>query len=204
MKLNELNLDGYKHIKNNDWGIPDNLMEWLTEKNFKEIGRGVYSSVWKSDTENFIVKINKGSIDRNYLKFVEFCQQNKGNPHLPKMGQIKKYEDWYIIFIEKLEPTYVKYTVSVELKKFVRYFFGPNTSLQPDDLTDKDMFEKLFKRKVSEFNLPNELKSQDMIDALFVLFKFIVEYNINDRSLDLHGNNIMLRGNTIVITDPVI
>ena len=203
-RIDELNLDGYKEIKNNDWKGPNQLMGWLNERNFKVIGEGAYSSVWKSDTEKFIVKINNGyGLDEGYLKFVDFCHKNKNNPHLPKMGKIKKYKDWYIVFIEKLEPTYLDYTVSIGLKRFVRYFFGPNTSLQHDDLTDKDMFEKLFKRKASEYKLPDELKSQDMIDALFVLFKFIVEYNINDMSLDLHGGNIMLRGNTIVITDPV-
>ena len=98
-RIDELNLDGYKHIKNNDWDNEVSLKRWLEEKNFKRIGTGAFSTVYSSDTEKFVVKVNDGHIDEGYIKFVEFCHQNKGNQHLPKIGQIKKYDKWYIIFI---------------------------------------------------------------------------------------------------------
>ena len=186
MKLNELNLDGYKHIKNNDWDYSRQLIDWLKSKNFKLLGEGSYSSVFQSPTENFVVKVNKGYIDQGFLKFVDFCHKNKGNLHLPKIGEIKKFDKFYIVFIEKLESNNGEHDnddIALDIEKLVLM---------------SDSYEKVMKDIKSFY-------SEDIVKQIIECADILKDFLKNKKLfVDLHGENIMWRGNILVITDPVI
>ena len=193
-RIDELSLDGYKHIKNNDWGLPDKLADWLKERDFKKLGEGLYSSVFQSQTENFVVKINNGDIDEGYLEFLDFCRKTK-SPHLPKIGTVKKYENWYIIFIEKLEPSNLSRWINTDLLNFFSSYRGD----------DWDSFEKVYNALLlpngSPFNDDSVKKQFFELSNLVTLFE---GYSDNGTIInDLHSNNIMMRGDTYVITDPI-
>lgn len=198
MKLNELNLDGYKHIKNNDWKLPKNLADWLYENNFEKIGRGLFSSVFASQTENFVVKVNRGNIDESYIKFVEFCQKNN-SPHLPKMGKIKKYDNFYIIFVEKLKPMEDFFGMGeMSTWKFFNYCIDIINSTNDDEFKKEKIKEAFNKR--TNYSL-NENILEQIFEISFLMSKFLKE--LPDRNmLDLHSGNIMLRGNNLVVIDP--
>lgn len=174
--VNEASLSDYKTIKNNDWGLPENLIEWLKGKGFKMIGEGHYSYVFSSESEDFVVKVNNGErMDKGYLEFVEFCRQNKGNPHLPKIGTVKKYDNWYIVFIEKLEEFeelggYSKIKLVVDIKDEADNW---KTSITGDIAKQVKDCGKLLKQ---------------------------IKYLGDD---DFHVDNLMKRGDTLVITDPL-
>ena len=174
--VNEASLSDYKHIKNNDWAGPAFLIDWLKSKNFKMIGEGHYSYVFSSETEEFVVKVNNGKhMDAGYLEYIKFCHENKGNPHLPKIGQIKKYDDWYIVFIEKLEDFeelsgYSKLNIVIDIKDEAD---GWKTSITGDIVDQIKDCGKLLKK---------------------------IKYLGDD---DFHVDNLMKRGDTLVITDPL-
>lgn len=204
MKLKELNLNNYKHISKNKWNMPDNLFKWLKENNFKLIGEGVFSDAYESDEimkDKFIVKVNRGELDKRYLEFVDFCQENKQNTHLPKMGNIRMFEGWYIIFIEKLKPIKTDF-LGFNFEKFYTFFnklvdFGMQQNLQKISL----------EKEIKDFFILNskkpdliELYLEQFCEMSIILGKLKEKLNCN--TLDLHDGNIMLRGNTLVIIDP--
>lgn len=211
MKLNELNLDGYKFIKSNDWNLPENLSNWLIDNGFKCVGSGNFSSVFLSnEKQTFVVKVNRGSnMDENYLKFIDFCHKNKGNKHLPKMGELKKYDDWYFIFIERLEPVNfgnraVAGYLSMILKMIIfddslsvniSYNDFENFAIDIFSNFDDSMFPQVFK---------TDKGKQQLIEMFYVLYMFKTEYNISKDDFDFYDRNIMRRGDTFVITDPVM
>lgn len=198
MKINELNLNGYKHIMNNDWKIPKNLKKWLLENNFERIGRGMFSSVYASNTENFVVKVNDGYIDESYINFVDFCQKNN-SPHLPKIGKIKKYNNFYIIFIEKLTPLQDFFGMDTTATlKFFNYCIDIIDSNNDLDFK-KDKIIENFKERTTEELSENILKQ--IIEISILMAKFKKELPDRER-LDLHDGNIMLRGNILVVIDP--
>lgn len=201
-RIDELNLDGYKHIKNNDWELPKNLISWLQERDFEEIGKGLASIVFSSKTENFVVKINKGYIDSGYINFVEFCGKNKGNKHLPKLGKIKKYDDWYIIFIEKLQPVTNEFFFSFNFYEFLNKLVDFYQYVRPDNFT----FDQILNSVINSFK-EHPIKIDDQIrnqlnDIVKLLFEFKKKYGYS--KLDLHCNNFMMRGDTIVVIDPML
>lgn len=104
--VDELNLNGYKEIAKTKWEFPDDLTGYLKYHNFKLLGEGDLSWVFQSPTENFVVKVNKGKVEREYSNFIDCSRENKNNPHLPKFGKIRMIEHdnykFYVLFIEKL------------------------------------------------------------------------------------------------------
>ena len=196
-KIDELNLDGYKEIAKTEWGLPENLEKWLIERNFEEIGSGYYSKIFSSKTESFVVKVNKGKIDQEYLKYIDFCLSHKGNSHLPKISKPKMLDDWYIIFIEELDPI----VDSVEelgiydddmMEYFKNYIYG-----RISDYSYK-YFEELWEKIKEE----NEDVTEQLPDVAEVLFTAMNYCRFSYRNLDLHIGNVMMRDKTLVLTDP--
>lgn len=206
--LNELDLSGYKNIKNNDWEIPEKLEKYLTDNNFKQLGSGEFSTVWQSPTEKFVIKVYRSteynsSIDKQWY---EYCRSNKGNPHLPKVGKLKDFGNWYVVFIEKLEPV----PMSVDIPA-MRIYSEALAELKPLPKTSKD-----YEYYEYEFlNIPYSLfhgtfdndflkKMLDAYPTVYDIYNKIVKpANSIQVRLDLHLGNVMMRGDTLVITDPI-
>lgn len=204
-RLDELNLDGYKHIKKNEWDDSDKLKDWLMSKNFKKAGEGGYATVYVSETENFVVKVNDGHFDNNYVDFINFCHRNKSNQHLPKIGQIKKLskesgDKWFVVFIEKLEPFDIRKVFGVEpneYEKILDFFF--KLINKPSKISNKDVIKQLIESGLSETQYTNQLA-----DIGNTVHDFCDQYSIDPKDfLDMHDDNLMMRGNTIVVIDPV-
>lgn len=202
-RIDELNLDGYKQIKNNDWGLPANLIQWLQDKNFTKLGRGIASEVWSSNTENFVVKLNRGYIDKGYIDFVDFCESYKRNKHLPKLGKLKKYEDWYIIFIEKLEPYNPSFLQVNDTWDFFDRLLKNYQYVRPDNFTFEEIFTATWKKYSTNSDKElDESKINQIEEIVKLMFEFKNNYGYG--SLDLHEGNIMMRGDTIVVIDPAL
>lgn len=205
VKINELNLNGYKHIKNNEWSYPNDLLDYLFDHGFKRQGKGHFSEVWASDTEKFVVKINMGkNYDENYLKFVDYCHRNKGNPHLPKMGQLKQMttpdgKNFYILFIEKLKP------VTPDMLGFANsddyYSFMGATAISIINGFEWET-DAIINSRCDEYNiLSNSLRKQ--FQEMVKIYADMIEL-VGMHNMDIETKNVMLRGdNCFVITDPV-
>lgn len=222
VKLNELDLDAHSHLETDEWDLPVNLTNWLLKNNFKKIGDGIYSEVFGSDTQHFIVKINKGKIDQGYLDFAEFCHKNVGNKHLPDIGKIRKYKDWYIVFAERLRKTITPFSLGFDSAATMKEFF--QIAYSKNIVFDKKSLIELFNyimNKYSYKDLEDDMYSQDfkisydsyienteygnqLLEITNTICKFCHENNVNARKLDVHHQNIMVDNNGILkIIDPV-
>lgn len=202
-KLNELDLDGYKYIKNNDWGYPNNLLDYLSEHNFKRMGKGFFSEVWASETENFVVKINMGKYyDENYLKFIEYCHKNKGNKHLPKIGKIKTLQtidgkNFYILFIEKLIPIHASDIGFDSSTDYNNFMIDICTSYQ----NHKNDLDILISDYCDHYNIYYD-SYRKQIKELVKIYSDMME-RVGKDNMDMETKNVMKRGNILIITDPV-
>lgn len=209
-KVEELNLDGYKEIAKTKWEFPDDLVGYLKYHNFEMIGEGDLSWVFQSPTENFVVKVNKGKVEKEYSQFIN-CARSINNPHLPKFGKIRMIEHenykFYVLFIEKLkigseEPGFnINYACKFISESWM-WIKGKanefNSIEQAEDLLEN--MKKIDLKYDNGMAFKSKFADQylELIKTLFKMSDYIdTDY------LDIHSGNVGLRGDTLVILDPV-
>lgn len=214
MKLNELNLDGYKHILKNDWNINTRLLEWLKEKGFELIGEGRWSSVWISEKCDFVVKTGQ-TRDNIFKKFVNFCHK-ANDPHFPKFGQIKPIDnDTFVIFMEKLYPTDFSRNLSwflrsyseqvIKLKK-AQYKESLETFFGIRDINENDLIPYIEKWLDEEKNINIRISYANGGGQIHSLTKSVYDGTIkmNMAFNDIGPGNILERNDgTLVLNDPI-
>jgi hypothetical protein len=178
MRLRELT--GYK--KDPIYNILQNstdsseLEDNLEANGFKKyvIGTGLYSSVLSRPDLNYVVKIFYK--DRGYETYLKYMTKYQNNPHVPKMrGKVMSVGSGFkVVRLERLEA----YSGTPEQQEIIaairEYIDMGNASRQ------------LF---AENFPFPQ------MIPVLNDILKHT--------GLDMHTGNIMFRGSTPVITDPL-
>jgi hypothetical protein len=128
-----------------------------------------------------------------FMRWAEFCKKNSNNPFLPKFGKWERVAikgRWYLrIEMERLTP------VDNLVGNFV-YNLHPWKSL-PDNLKemmqiDPDMVNSFIKKYGPE----TVTKLHSTLTQIFELGEhYLYDY-------DIHPDNVMMRGQQIVITDP--
>ncbi len=187
MRLEELNLDAAKHLARTVWDRTDAVERWLVEHGFTQLGRGSYGSVW-TDYSRVVVKVFHN--DPAYVKFVEFCRSHRGDPHLPKISKLYPLAgNSGIVFMELLTP----YEGD---RKFVDTM---------DDYFHWRMLDFSGRLTTQGIKFPEWMphfakKNKNLAGTLDELAYYFCQTSY---FADIHSKNIMMRGNTIVITDPV-
>lgn len=171
----------------------------------KTLGIGAYAVVFSHPNKNYAYKVVTTS-DYGYLKFLRYVKSNQDNPHLPKIyGRplsvkmpLRKKNPWMsgnflIIKMEKLTPATSK-TATPTFEKIDFYvntfsdFVGGYLTL-----TDLEYHEQKIMYDI-ERNWP------ELADVLQWIAK---NQSPNDGvDIDLHNENVMMRGGTLVVTDP--
>lgn len=168
-------------------GLAGNL---LKQHGYEKIGKGSYASVWAKPGEEYIVKIFDNG-DASYKKFVNLAQSNP-NDHFPKFkGKMFQMTDNYsAVRMERLEPMSEQQFLSIGLGPVYHYL---NYLKNPDGfyLGEEQLKDIMAKMDQLEKDQPG-IKS-----ALETIAK-------NFTSFDVKPDNFMLRGDTVVITDPVL
>lgn len=177
-------INSYKQAMT-DHQYPKELMRFLEENNFTKEGEGVYGAVYSSAEHNIVIKIDKGSIDKPYLKFARFCKEHR-TPHLPKMGKIRVFDNYYVLPMERLTPG--KGKDFALMCAWCDMYANASTEEESDLAYNAEFPKQWMDQKHDIANLIHEL--EQIID-------------INDEYFDIHEGNIMMRGNTIVFTDPM-
>lgn len=214
MKLNELNLDGYKHIMRNNWQIPDNLIMWLTDKNFELVGDGNFSTVWISNDCDFVVKTGKTK-DTIFKKFVNYCHA-ANDRHLPKFGTIKNLdENTFVVFMEKLYHVEFNNSLALFLREYSKFL------AQNNNMDYKKSIQEFFnKENIPVYDLIYLIKDwlydEKNINIKGKNFEYSMQmdsltetvYNatitMKQRLDDIGGSNIMQREDgTLVLSDPI-
>lgn len=164
-------------IKNSKY--PEDLISYLEQNNFTKEGEGVYGAVYSSD--KIVIKIDKGQKDPAYMNFYNFCKTHN-NDHLPSFGKIIEIDGFYVLPMEKLQ-----------------HGSSRNFRYLCDWMQDMSTADKVTQEKIYD-DIPRDYLSQR--DSLIDVINDLKSYKNNGHHFDLHSNNIMLRGNTVVITDP--
>ena len=167
--------------------------EYMLEKaGYEKLGQGVSGTVYAKPGEDSVLKLFQ-SWDKSYKLFVNFTLQHP-NIHYPKFkGKMMKITDnYYAIRMEKLTPLSQEHAKMVRtMKDYITQRIATRfREINPDEATwwQRDM-EIL------------ETKQPGITEVCEELAKFVDE---SQSGLDLQAANVMLRGNTLVITDPVV
>ena len=163
------------------------LDEWediMKQYGFKHLGTGNYGSVYERSGYPWVFKIF--TYDKAYFDFLNYARRNQRNPHIPKIKgrYIRINKNTYAVRLEKLRPisdTEFK-KISEVLNKIDMILNNSDSDPTPDEV-------QFIKNNMNLYELMMTLTKTD---------------TFMDYGVDLHQSNIMMRGNTPVLADPVI
>ena len=182
MRIPELFLETYLN-QLDELTRPDTMgkAEKVLEKaGYVQLGTGAFASVYVRPGSSNVLKLFYAD-DTAYIDFVKATLKYP-NPHFPKFkGKMMKITDtYYAVQMEKLREYNGSWKNPSLLSSYIYYLQG---------LHDADIADEI-----------NALeKEQPGIKAACKIIADKVGHH-----LDLASNNLMMRGNTIVITDPVV
>ena len=177
----------------------DKFYNYIQQHGFKRLGTGTFANVYEKPGYPWVFKLFKD--DDPYIWYYKYCRANQNNPHVPRIkgNLIKISDDTFCVRMEKLTP----YPETPEYKKLydhIRYALY--------QLLD-DAYSGVIDPLGWQPNEKEIIRRQEALHFLKhtypQLYKVLVDLanHGTDWDLDLHDNNLMLRGNTIVITDPI-
>jgi hypothetical protein len=193
-KINELQepISHYKKIlKAAKWPGPETLIKFLELRGYELLGDGAFSDVYAKPGEKFVLKIvHRDTSEDCYLKYINVIK-NQRNPHFPKIGRIREYKTakgdlWYIIPVEHLEKisrgelnSITGGTYAIDFEKYYR-----GHSLNQEDI---------------EYAQRMRTEQPQLHNALMLIHNTFT----GKCDMDLSRRNMMLRGSTLVLTDPL-
>jgi hypothetical protein len=161
----------------------------LQNAGYKKLGTGSYANVYAKEGDPWVLKLFENS-DDPYVRFVEIVKKNP-NPFFPKFkGKIINITPHYsAIRIERLSEVEHYSTEYTELAGYLDYAcYGDIWGMKPSETQ-----LNIMKTGMKEL----ESKNPGITNAVDILAA-----NMKPYRSDLHDNNLMKRGNQLVITDP--
>jgi hypothetical protein len=165
-------------------GYRDEAAEILRSKGYEELGSGTFANVFQRKSRpNEVIKLF-GTNDDAYESYINFIMKHQDNPHFPKVigKPILITHDYYAVKLEKLEPYEIKRDSVEFINNIDNYLHNFSSKSRNESFENYlDAFPK-FKEAL-------DLLKTHKDEVLF--------------GWDIHSGNIMWRGNTIVLTDPL-
>ena len=162
----------------------EKLTDYLETQGFKHIGYGSFSSVYLKDGYPWMFKL--WSHDPAYLWWITWAAKHQDNPNVPRVKglPVKIAKDTYVVRLEKLRGL-IRREGNLS-KGYDKLAYLVDRIESVDDLSKEDL---------------QWIRSEypGVYDILRVIQKAGSDFVV-----DLHGDNIMLRGQVPVITDPVV
>lgn len=154
--------------------------EWvLIKAGYKFLGKGAYGAVYKKPDTNYVLKLFDAR-DQAYIEFIKLAKDNP-NPHFPRF------------FGKPIRVTDEYYAIRTE---YLKGIFGPKDEVSLLDyyISSKGQQPNSF---IDEFfaSQPDLKTAADLIVQLIQRHPNFV--------CDIYHNNVMLRGETMVLTDPI-
>lgn len=161
----------------------DKFTEFMEINGFKALGQGYHGAVFEKPGYPWVFKVYKE--DPAYANFVRWALSNQGNPNVPRFKgkPVSIAPDTYVVRMENLEPLRGSHRDLVRVLTRI--------SDEWDTTADADMMKTDDARWLAKHH-PG---IYDIVRVAYRAWPHLV--------LDTHGDNVMLRGNTPVLTDPV-
>lgn len=200
----------------------------LRSAGYKLLGSGTDATVWAKKSGSVIKIImpddgeGAGIAGDTFMKFYEFCKQNRGLENLPKFSgqEVDVFDidgkEYVMISMERLKP--------IPQGSFEEAMIWILSDLATKNITWSAALKTIRRESTwaqwtswTSWTYENTMSYQDItatlkrLDAvgmeqyavLFTLMKLLYHRGrINKIGWDLHTENAMMRGDTIVITDP--
>lgn len=182
-RLDELR--GIKADTQVEFSNTKDVIEFMKSKGMTILGAGMYGAVFDHPSYNgrYVLKL---FIDDHYADFIKYCQKNPGDQHLPKFfGKLIRLPyGGSMIRIEPLKKMPYSMFNSYELQDIRELVFAPDR-LRPEDQT----------------RLVNWADRLDQRPLLVTIFR-LMQNRPRGSFMDLNPGNFMLRGDTLVVSDP--
>ena len=159
----------------------DVAAQHLEKNGYEFLGAGSYGTVLQKPGVPYVLKLF-GANDLAYISFIELARKNEANPHFPRFyGKLVKVtNDYYAIRMEPLDRYRYDSTLIYVYMRDRNYYRDNEPSDQFYDAMEL----------MEEYPL-----LQQACD--------IILDNLQNFKIDIRNDNLMLRGKTIVITDPI-
>lgn len=145
-----------------------------------------------------------------YTQFVQFCQQHGNNPYLPRFSRYVRpvpHTRFSYVRMEKLKPVNERRLMTA----YAEYMCAVDQVFKSEDRTPVFWNHALSRWELDE--LPEKEGYTDVAQCaaqaptqwthtIEALVKLMQSEGI--KQFDLHPDNMMLRGSTLVITDPFV
>lgn len=213
MRLFELT--GIKN-KTNDMSLDDLFQYYMNSSGYKKLGSGLTGVVLKHPTKNEVIKF--WFDDYGYESFVDYALTHK-NKHLPKILSKPKTITLHTKNIENNKTAkkikYIRteyltpFTDNIKLfgipyEKFCVLLKSMGGQSNKDDIVTKTSFIVNNKSTYKILGIDiDKIDIEEFRDFIKVYMDIIKSVNGDIVWADLHWDNIMMRGNTPVIIDPI-
>lgn len=171
-------------------------------KNIRVIGTGAFAAVWGAKNSPVVFKVGDYYDNDGYLAYIkELAKSRKHNPFTPRIygmwifrNKNDSSDAYFVVAIERLESGYKRngFTWAVEWLEDMVYTFNKNNSRNKE----KEILNKFFGIKQM---LPKNMP-KDLVEVAEMLKR---AYKKSGADWDIHTGNCMMRGNQLVITDPL-
>ena len=154
------------------------FVDTVLKNGFRRMGGGTFGATFEKAGYPWVIKIF--THDPAYLYFIKYAIMHQGNPAVPKIkGKMMRINDiTFAVRMEKLEHYQMRSNDRIdEYARLVR------SIEKVEDLTEIEI-------KWIQHNFPN-------------VFQVMADLDKSKFDFDLHQQNFMMRGQTVVLTDPL-
>jgi len=165
------------------------ITTYLNQLGFQQLGReGQYAKVFAHPKMDYVLKVFAKD-DIGYRTFLDFCDRQGPSKYLPRfVGRPVDLEPKtgipaMAVRMERLKPAFGNDAANDavwEVQMAIQDVWG----------ADEDYFQERFRG----------IAPADLVSIMYRIIRYPIRGG--DIRLDLHGGNYMLRGNTVVFTDP--
>jgi len=184
----------YQAVKDLETGKPDQgntqynpkkmgtVTQQLAQIGWHPIGSGYWAQVFEHPDKPYVLKIFMD--DPYYLRYLQIIKANKDNPHVPRIfgNPVKITPMVNAVRLEKLTP------LTGESDPILKKYVDP-------ELPPELMYALDIEGENQEFAEEHHPKLVQLMQALEPIFS-------SRGDSDLHHENVMKRGDTLVIIDP--
>jgi hypothetical protein len=162
----------------------EKFTDYMETQGFKHIGHGSFSSVYLKDGYPWMFKL--WSHDPAYLWWITWAAKHQDNPNVPRVKglPVRIAPDTYVVRLEKLRGL-IRREGNLS-KGYDKLAYLVDRIESVDDLSKEDL---------------QWIRSE--YPGVYDILR-VIQRAGSDFVVDLHGDNIMLRGQVPVITDPVV